>query len=228
MNYPLRSIAFIAEIIHPPMGHQSENLQKLHSEAFNNQDCKYQNFQMLPVGAQMSNPPSRMQSISACTFLNDRVQIREEMTGISCDEFETKVEAMANLAMKHLNIPVFIVQQFVVRTLINPRQYSDSKDYMANALLGMGTDNFSSLGREREILGLRMALSPNDQSEGVFNVRVESYSNDARSLFIENIGSYRTMIKAENLSDLLSNFTSTYEYIENSVVPFIAQFDTDQ
>jgi len=228
MNYPLRSIAFITEMIHQPMAHKGEDLQKLHSMAFTDQNCKYQNFQMLPVGAQMSNPPRGVQSISACTFLNDRVQIREELTGISCEDFESRIKRVAQLAIDNLNIQSFMVQQYVIRTLINPRMFSDSKEFMSSALLGLESDNFSLLGRNREILGIRFALSPPEENEGVFNLRVESYSNDIRSLFIENIGSYRTLVKTSNIDDLLSNFSTTYSYIEDNVVPFLAQFDTDQ
>lgn len=212
-------------MIHPPGSHKSADLQKLHSEAFNDQDCQYQNFQLLPVGAQLSNPPGRVHSISCCTFLNDRIQIREEMTGISREDFEARIQRLAQLAMNHLNIPVYIVQQYVVRTLINPKQYTDSKEFVLKALLNMDSDTFLPLDRNADILGLRLALNKPDQNVGIFNVRIESYSQDPRSLFIENVGTYRTMIKTQNLHDITGNFTSTYSYIESHVVPFLSQFD---
>ena len=33
------------------------------------------------------------------------------------------------------------------------------------------------------------------------------------------------MIKEENLHDLTDNFVRTYNYVENNVVSFLAQFD---
>jgi hypothetical protein len=225
MNYPMRSIAYLSEMIHPPISHQASSLQKLHSMAFTDPECQYQNFQMLPTGAQMSNPPGRTRSISCCNFLNDRIQVREEMTGISRGDYEVRLQKIADLSMNHLKIPMFMVQQFVVRSLINPKNFTDSREFMARALLNMESENFHPLERSTDILGLRLALSKGDQKEGIFNLRIESFSQDARSLFLENVGTYHAVVNAQNLQNLTTNFTNTYSYIEDSVIPFLAQFD---
>ncbi|MHC4942128.1 MAG: hypothetical protein ACYTG7_03835 [Planctomycetota bacterium] len=225
MNYPMRSIAFITELIHPPMNYQAADLQKLHSLAFSDVECQYHNFQMLPMGAQMSNPPGRTRSISSCAILNDRIQIREELTGISRGDYETRLGKLAALCMRELKIPAFLVLNIVVRTLVNTKNFKDSREYVAKGLFNMEADNFRSLDRGPEILGLRLVLGKPDSNEGVFNLRIESYNQDPRSLFIENVGAFRMMIKEESLKDLSEKFTSTYAYIETHVVPFLAQFD---
>lgn len=225
MNYPMRSIAFITEMIHPPISHNAADLQHLHSVIFADEECQYQNFQLLPVGAQMSNPAKRSQCISCCTFLNDRIQIREEMTGISCKDYEVRLQKLVNLSVSHLKIPVFIVQQYVVRTLTNPKHFTDSREFVAKALLNMETDNFLPLDRNADILGIRLALSKAGEKGGIFNLRVESYSQDSRSLFIENIGTYRSMVNIQNINELTANFSATYAYIETNVMPFLSQFD---
>jgi len=225
MNYPLRSIAYIAELIHPPANHNAADLQKLHSVAFADQICQYQNFQMLPQGAQMSNPPGQSRSVSCCTFLGDRIQIREEMTGISREDYENRLQRIAFLAMTHLKLQVFIVQQFVVRTLVNSKFFVDSREFISQGIFNMESDNFAPLDRKQDILGLRFALSKGDQKEGLFNLRIESFSQDPRSIFIENIGTYRTMVRKDNLEGLTDNFGKTYAYVETNVVPFLAQFD---
>lgn len=226
MNYPMRSIAFITELIHPPVSHQANDLQQLHSDAFTDPECQYQNFQVLPVGAQMTNPPARGAfSISSCTFLNDRIQIREEMTGISREDFEKRLLKLAQLSANSLKIPMFVVQQYVVRSLINPIHFRNSNEFVSKALLNMETDNFLPLDRNADILGIRLALSKPDQREGLYNLRIESFSKDPRSLFIENIGTFRSMVNVNNIQDLTANFGDTYMYIEHHVVPFLAQFD---
>lgn len=225
MNYPMRSIAFISEMIHAPLIHQAADLQKVHNLTFSDQVCQYKNFQMLPVGAQMSNPPKRHQSISCCTYLNDRIQIREEMTGISREDYENRIQRLADIVMDNLNIQAFHVQQFVVRTLINPRHYTDSREFVSKALCNMESEDFAPFGRSMNLLGLRFALGAPGSKEGDFNLRVESFAQDTRSLFIENIGVYRTVIKRENIGDITSNFSDTYSYIETAIIPFLSQFD---
>ena len=225
MNYPLRSIAFIGELIHPPVQHKAEDLQKLHAATFNDEACRYQNFQVLPMGAQMTNTPAGGQNISACAFLNDRIQVREELTGMSREDYENRLSRIVSLAMELLTIPVFMMEQFVVRSLVNPRQFQDSREFIGKALLNLESENLAPLGRKPEILGLRFALAPPDPSQGVYNLRIESYSKDPRSLFIENVGSFRGMVRPEDLDTLTSNFRDTYEYVESEVVSFLAQYD---
>lgn len=225
INYSMRSIAFITELIHPPMNYQAPDLQKIHSIAFADPECQYQNFQMLPMGAQLSNPPGATKSISSCAFLNDRIQVREEMTGISYEDYTKRLEKLVGLAINHLQVPMFVVSQFIIRTLVNTQQFKDSREFVAKGLLNMEPENFEALDRNGDILGLRLALSKPDKQQGLYNLRIESYSQDARSLFIENVGTYQVMIKAENLQDLTSNFYNTYTYIESNVVPFLLQFD---
>ena len=157
--------------------------------------------------------------------LTCRIQIREEMTGISREDYERRLQRVAFLAMTHLNLQVFIVQQFVVRTLVNSKHFVDSREFISQGIFNMESDNFAPLDRKHDILGLRFALSKGDQKEGLFNLRIESFSQDPRSIFIENIGTYRTMVRKDNLEGLTDNFGKTYAYVETNVVPFLAQFD---
>ena len=55
MSYGLRSIAFVAELIHPPVQHDPRALQRLHSELFASPECSYRDFRLIPGGAQFSN-----------------------------------------------------------------------------------------------------------------------------------------------------------------------------
>ena len=86
-------------------------------------------------------------------------------------------------------------------------------------------DNFVPLDRRTDILGFRLALAKPDARDGLFNLRIESFAQDARSLFIENVGTFRYLVEPQNLKDLGEKFAATYGYIENHVVPFLAQFD---
>ncbi len=225
MDYPMRSIAYLAELIHPPRQHTAEEMQRIHSLTFADPKAPYQNFQMIPGGAALSNPPQQANMISTVTFLPDRVQVREEMSGISREEFQDRVARLSGLAFEVLHVPQFMVQNFIVRSLVNARNFYDSREFIARSLLNMEEEDFACLQRQPQIVGVRMVFPQTDENRGMFNIRVESYAAEPRSLFIENVGVFKSVINPHNLSDLTSNFFATYDYIDGNVIDFISQFD---
>jgi hypothetical protein len=225
MSYPLRSIAFVADLIHPPLQHKSEALQRVHSVVFNDEECQYKNFQLMPGGAQLINPPKKNNYVSCCTIMQDRIQVREEMTGIGRDDFRSRVLRIATTAVNNLQIPVFVVRQFVVRSLINTRNYEDTREFIAQSLLKMTAEDFQPLGGDPGLLGLRFAFQTSSIEEGIYNVRIESYTNDARSLFLENVASFRKPITNQNIDDIGADFDTAYSFIESRLIPFVARFD---
>lgn len=225
MDYPLRSIAFLAELIFPPRAHRAEDLQKIHAAAFTDPKCQYQNFALVPGGATLSNPQATANVISAASFLADRLQIREEMSGISREDFQGRVESLAGHAMSVLRVEQFIIQNYVVRSLVNARNFVDSREFMSRSLLNMEDEDFACLERTPQIVGVRMVFPQTEEHPGMFNIRVESYAAEPRSLFVENVGVFRSMITSNNLHEVTSHFDSTYEYVDGNLVNFIAQFD---
>lgn len=226
MDYPLRSIAYVAELIHPPRQHAAQDLQRMHAAIFADPKCPYQNFNLLPGGAAIYNPPTQANMVSSLTILQDRVQVREELSGISREDFQERVERIATHSFAMLGIQQFAMQSFVVRSLVNARNFYDSREFISRSLLNMEEDDFVCLQRAPQIVGLRFVFPQTNETRGMFNIRIESYAAEPRSLFIENVGIFRSLITDANINELTSNFFSTYDYLDGNVVDFIAQFDT--
>lgn len=227
MEYSLRSIAYLAELIHQPRQHSAEDLQKVHTFSFGDDSCRYQNFMLLPggAGAALTNPQTQANMVSSATFLADRIQIREEMSGISREDFQARVARLSELSLQVLGVQQFLAQNFIVRSLVNARNYYDSREFIARSVLNMEEDDFQCLQRAPQILGVRLVFPQTNENRGMYSVRVESYAAEPRSLFIENVGVFRSIVNQTNLADLTSNFFATYDYIDGNVVDFIAQFD---
>jgi hypothetical protein len=227
MDYPMRTIAYLAELIHQPRQHPADALQKVHQITFKDQRCRYLNFALMPggAGAALSNPQTSANMFSTATFLPDRIQVREEMSGISREDFQDRVHRLGALALEVLDVPQFLLQNFVVRTLVNPRNFYDSREFVSRSLLNMEEEDFACLARKPEILGVRLVFPQTSDNRGIFNIRVESYAAEPRSLFIENVGVFRTVVNQNNVEDLTSNLFATYDYIDGNVIDFIAQFD---
>lgn len=225
MDYPIRSIAFQAELIHAPRQHSPQSLQKIHAASFEDSSIRYQNFQLVPGGAVLSNPQTNAGMISMASFLADRVQVREEMSGIGQDDFRERLQQLAGLASNHLGVDQFLMQNYVVRSLVNPRSFHDSREFMSRSLLNMEEEDLSCLQRIPQILGVRLVFPEMPDQVGVYNIRIESYAAEPRSLFLENVGTFRTPVAPSDEEAVAAGFNQTYEYLDSNLVEFIAQFD---
>ena len=75
---------------------------------------------------------------------------------------------------------------------------------------------------------MRMVFPPTQEAPCAFTVRIESFASDARSLFIENTGSFGPTVIANGIDAIGSNLRATYDFVVERALPFLEQFDTRQ
>ena len=229
MSYALRSIAFVAELIHAPIQHDPHSLQKLHGQLFSSSECSYRDFRLVPGGAQFSNAMGGLPGspVSCANLLADRVQVREEQTGLSREEFEARVGHLARAVLGALPIKVFLAQQYAVRSVINPHTTADAREFMLRTLFGLDETLLSCFPAAPSLAGLRLAFPPAEDGNGIFNVRVESFSSDNRSLFLETVGTFGQPVQPDAIDSLVQRFEATYDFQQEQLVAFVSQFDVD-
>lgn len=244
MDYQPRTIALVVELLHPPVGNDPRQVQRLHNELFEAGQPAYAGFQVTPLGPVLSNPTNNPGSVSQVAFLPDRVQFREERGGMTHETFAERVRTIAGRAAELRNMPLFAAQTVVIRSLINPRTASDTRVFLRDRMLGLG-DAAGVFGRPTELVGLRLALGneapalyggeasgtgPAD-GQGNYGIRIESWQQDARSIFIEVAGTFGPtapgpgVAGGEGYAALEENVLSTYAFLEDRVLPFVARFD---
>ncbi|RKY22543.1 MAG: hypothetical protein DRQ55_00465 [Planctomycetota bacterium] len=230
MTRGLRSIAFVTELVHLPVRHNPKSLQRMHSALFDRPGCSYRDFKLVPGGAQLSNAVPGMpgQPVSLVNLAADRVQIREEQTGVSKDEFAERLTALAQCALETLPVQLFMVQQFAVRSVVNPQAGEDARQFMLQTVAGFDEGLMSSFPSLPSLVGMRFTFPPNEQDQAVYNVRVESFSQDNRSLFLENVGTFGRPVKADEVSKLAERFGATYAFLQDHVINFVEQFDGEE
>lgn len=229
MTYGLRSIAFVSELIHPPVQHDPRLLQQLHGELFGSSECSYKDFKLLPGGAQFSNSSGGLPGspVSMVNLLADRIQMREEQTGASAEDFSTRLRFLAEKALNSLPMQLFMVQQFAVRSVVNPQSSDDARGFVLQTVYGFDENLLSAFPSVPSLAGMRFTFPPSGEEQAVFNVRIESFSQDNRSLFLENVGTFGRPIVAGDLDKLPERFTSTYHFLQEQVVDFVDQFDAE-
>lgn len=228
MPYGLRSIAFVAELIHAPVQHDPRLLQRLHGELFASSEASYRDFRLVPGGAQLANAAGGLPGapVSCVNLLPDRVQIREEQTGQSREDFEARVGHLARTVLEVLPVKLFLAQQYAVRSVVNPQTAEDAREFMLRTVFGFDDALLASFPATPALAGLRFAFPPTPEG-GVFNVRLESFSTDNRSLFLEAVGTFGHPARADGIEGLVQRFELTYDFLHERLVSFVGQFDVE-
>lgn len=224
MQYQPRTIAFVSEIFHEPIAPDPRPIQKLHNEMFEGGLPAYSSFAATPAGPVLSNPSGRPGAVSQVAFLPDRIQFREELGGVTCEEFALRVRQVVEVAAPMRGIQQFAAQQALVRSLVNPKAFKDAREYLKDGMFDF-EDTLQSFDRQPQLYGLRLAFPPGEEYQNAFGLRVESYAQDPRSLFIEVQGSFGPLSALGSMQVLEERVGETYQFLTEKVLPFLSQFD---
>lgn len=226
MTYDPRTIAFAAEILYPPQQLRADLVQSVHNTLFRQPAIGYQSFQVGPDGIHLSNLPQAPGQVSTATFAWDRLVLREELRGSTPEDFATRVVNVTTIAFQTLGIQASLMQQFVVRSLIAPRHYRDGREFLSRRLIAPGAEAWQSFERPLQQLGIRMVFPPAPGSSEAWQVRIETWPQDQRSLWLENTGTFTTPVAAANAPALADLLASTYRWLTGPVCSFLANLDT--
>lgn len=224
MEYPTRTIALLCELFHPPIQPDPRPVQRLHNEMFEGGNPAYAGFHVSPVGPVLSNPVATPGGVSQVSFLADRMQFREERGSLTHESFAAQVRETAERAAALRQVPVYSGQQVVVRSLVNPRNATDTRAFIRERVFGFGSE-IDVLGRDPQLMGLRLGFGPGPDEENAFGLRIESYNPDPRSLYIEVHGSFGPTVPNQGLAPAESNVLATYQFLVKKVLPFLGRFD---
>lgn len=226
MLYDTRSIAFLCELFHPPQAQiDATRVQSVHNEIFANPRVGYRNFNFISGGVMLSNPHPTPGANSALTVLGDRLRLIEELTDASLDDFLHRLETVSKLTAARLEIPIFTACQVSVRSLVNPRAFRDAREFLARGVFRFSEEDLSTFGRPSQMLGLRMLFPQAPGERAFYALRLESFNNDPRSIFLENVGTFPGVVPAAEAAAFSDCVRETYRFLTERAVGFLARFD---
>jgi len=227
MQYAPRTIALATELFHPPIQPDPAPVQRVHNQQFQGGDPEFRSFAVTPTGAVLSNPVTRPGAVSAASFLPDRFQFREELGSLTHEEFAARVRSVSDLVAQEVGIQVFTAQQVTLRTLVNPRNFADSRAYLKEGMFGF-EDEIGEFSREPLLYGIRLVFPATQDQPCAYALRIESFSNDPRSLFIENQATYAPIMVTRGLETVETNIRDAYDFLVEKALRFVSRFDQRQ
>ena len=227
MHYAPRTIAFKSELGHPLVEPDHARLQKLHNQLFQAQPPPYTDFAVLGNGVQLSNAPTRPGAVSSVAFFADRIVFSEELGSLTVDEFAKRVCSISEMATNMLGIQVITGHQVTIRTLVNPRNFKDSRAYLKDGMFGFG-NQVEDFAREPQLYGLRLVFPPNEQQPNAHALRIESWHSDTRSLFLENTSNFAPLLVPRGVEPLEQHIHDAYAFLVERALAFVGRFDVRQ
>jgi hypothetical protein len=227
MIYTPRTIAFVCELFHPPKEPDPAAVQKVHDRMFRSGEPDYTSFSVVQNGTVLSNATTRPGAVSQASFLPDRFHFREELSSLTHEGFAERVRRISEEVAELGGTQIFTAQQVTIRTLVNPRTYRDSREYLKAGMFGFG-DEIETFEREPQLYGMRLVFPPAGERPNAFSLRIESFNNDPRSLYIENQGNFGPLMVARGLEAVAENVEATYTFVVEQVLPFVGRFDARQ
>ena len=220
-----RTISLLSEFVHVPTVHTGEKLREVYNEVC--RSCGYENFLRQQGGARIERRDADEEGFSQLNLLPDRIQITEDHTGISVEQFGKRLVAVLTAALPILHVPVLLVQQATVRVVCVPNSFRSAAEYLALRVFKMTPEELEPLGRPASVFGMRLVFPPTKEQPQNYNVRVESYVRDQRALYIENVGTFKAPIQSRNLDHVEANLLATSEFLNERVLAFLSRYDRD-
>lgn len=218
-----RTISLITELLHIPAAHSPERLREVYSEVC--RACDYENFTRISGGARIERREAEGEGFSQLTFQGDRIQVTEDHTGITVDQFARKVHAVLEIALPRLGIPIILLHNVTVRVASTPNTFKSAPELLARSIFKLTPEDIQPLQRPVNVFGFRLVFPPTQDDPRSFNVRVETYVRDQRSLYIENIGTFKHPLQPGEIDKVDQNLHATSAFIAESVIPFLSRFD---
>ncbi len=218
-----RTVCVLADLIHVPAKTPFEKLREVYNAV--STPCGYDNCIRLPGGARLERGAGEGDEVSTLTFLPDRIQMVEDRLTTSVDGVARKLIAVLEKAMPALGIPFFLVQQFTVRAIATPNGFKGASEFIGRSLFRIEEDDVAVLGRPTSIFGLRLVFPPTKTDPAGFNVRIEVYTRDPKSVYLENVGMFKTPVEYGRLEVLQKSLEATSEFLSGNVCRFLSLYD---
>ncbi len=93
-------------------------------------------------------------------------------------------------------------------------------------MLAGSMESWQKLGRPMDSLGVRFTCPQHEEHTELCTVRIETWSQDPRSIWIENVGTFTNPISADDTPELSSHMSATYRFLTGPLCDYIQGFDT--
>lgn len=203
---------FVTQMYSPPMNHEERVLKEIYltlSERY-----RYQKFELLPAGqgALLKEGEER-----SCEIYRDRLVVREQPTQVSTSEYFDQVIPITEEIQRRLNIPIWVVQQTVLRFLVPFEE--PVIPLLQRHLFSVTDDAMAEFGRPILGMCLRIEFPPLPEDPSQLQLRIEPYFRNPKRLYLEL--SARFLQPVQTMDELRTRLASADEFVKDKALNFL-------
>ena len=182
-------------------------------------------FSTMPDGSVIMSTKEEKNNLARYRVFRDRLVISYEFCSNSINYYSALASDFLNTCAKALSIPLIIMHSISIRKLVNLRQFEDGRDYLLKKAFSMTDDDLKPFARPLHIIGSRMFFPPVNQELSAYDVKIESWGEDTRSIFIECAGIYSAPVDtARDIAALSADVDRTDLFISKNIMDFLTHF----
>jgi len=208
------------DLIHLPIQVTAEMLREVYVEVSGT--CGYENFTRTATGAQLQSSPEPGSGVSRVTFGKDRIQFEEQGAGTGSEVLFRRIEEVFRSLGQRVNIPMIVARTRTHRTLLRVPSGGNAATWLAEKAFHLDGDDFNAIGRPATISGLRLQLPPQVQGEANHLVRIEAWLKDPRSLFVEDVATWRFPLPTTQMEKLGQDLRAAEEVTAVGIPAWVA------
>lgn len=220
----MRDYGYVVQLLHPPSMHKKEVLVNLFSRIGKIHDISESSFKNSSARFIRRFPTS--EENSEYVFSKDRLTLSHRFVAdVQFDLFSKCVEDVLDIALKTLEIPLFVEQSYIVRILANPLKITDSRVFLGEDVCGLDKQKLVDLERPIHAIGLRLFFPATAEKQYEFDIKIETLLREVQTIFIENRARFFAPIQKDQVSRVGENFALTKEFITKNICNFLVQFN---
>jgi hypothetical protein len=183
------------------------------------------NFALTGEGVEMITPPGESGETMRVGLGRDAVSVSFDPTSRSADYAVEQLTAILKEISSVLPIPVFIQQTHIIRKTIPLSGEGDSRRFLTEQLLCVTEEGISGWKRPLGAVGVRFVFTP-QQTQDVsnlnnFDLKIESYLQDPRKIFIENAATFLVPLPAGQWDQLKASLSEAHKFLDDYAVSIL-------
>ena len=183
-------------------------------------------YQSLPDSSVMMSSKDEKSNLSRYRISKDRLAITYDFCSQSMNYYQAMADDFIKVFTEITGNSMFLMHSVVIRKLVNIKGVEDGRGFLISKVLAMKDESFKTFGRPLHAMGTRMFFPPMKDDMAAFDVKIESWMEDYRTLFVECAGVYSTPVDLKaNSAGIGNDITRTDEFIGKNIMGFLAQFN---
>jgi hypothetical protein len=221
-----RVIHFGVELIHKPVKHKKEVLQKLYFDLSQIRGAGYDSTDFTrPMQPRFySKRGKRSQSIAV--FLPDRVLMVEEWADVSMNDFLERLEAVASRVLEIEGVAPFMAHTATIRSTFGLSNFDDARAFLLEQVCNQGGKISPHFQRPVAVGGLRFTLPETDEYPGNLQLTIESFRQSRNEVYVEAKGIFtREKVQSGEFDIVLDHIRGVRGFITDRIFPYLDQYD---